>query len=68
MLFSRESDQLQNSSHKACFQVSNSAGLQKGMLFLISWFVNISLLWFSLRKLKPSKIGLKFKMHAQICH
>ena len=33
MLFSRESDQLQNSSQKACFQVSNSAGLwQKGCL------------------------------------
>ena len=31
MLFSRETDQLPNSSHKARFQVSNSAGLlQKG--------------------------------------
>ena len=42
MLFSRKSDQLRNSSHKACFQVSNSAGLlQKGMFFLISRFVTL---------------------------
>ena len=44
-VISRESDQLRSSSHKACFQVINLAGLQKGMFFLISWFVY--LLWFS---------------------
>ena len=68
MLFSRKSDQLRNSSHKACFQVSNSAGLLQKRCVLLDIVVRYFGFLITLRKLKTSKVNLKFKMHAQICH